>query len=239
MAASFERRPDAGYRVVGVCVPGRRHAPGSTVDVDGHRVPVLGDQTEVLAALQFAGATMVAVTDAEALGAAGMRDLGWQLASVEADLVVSPRRRRRGGSATGHPARRRAPVAPRPGAAVRRCHPAGEAFGRPGGGRTQPGGRLSGDGRRCAGRRGVEPWPGAVPRRSGSVAAVPPSRCSSSGPWSSARTGCVAQLAARDDGAGPLFKVHSDPRVTRVGRVLRRFSVDELPQLVNRAARAR
>jgi exopolysaccharide biosynthesis polyprenyl glycosylphosphotransferase len=32
---------------------------------------------------------------------------------------------------------------------------------------------------------------------------------------------------------GRLFKLQTDPRVTRVGRVLRRFSMDELPQLVN------
>ena len=32
---------------------------------------------------------------------------------------------------------------------------------------------------------------------------------------------------------GPLFKVESDPRVTRVGRWLRELSIDELPQLVN------
>jgi exopolysaccharide biosynthesis polyprenyl glycosylphosphotransferase len=32
---------------------------------------------------------------------------------------------------------------------------------------------------------------------------------------------------------GPLFKVRSDPRVTRVGRILRALSVDELPQLWN------
>jgi exopolysaccharide biosynthesis polyprenyl glycosylphosphotransferase len=42
-----------------------------------------------------------------------------------------------------------------------------------------------------------------------------------------------AELAEQNQGAGPLFKLHDDPRVTRVGRVLRRYSLDELPQLFN------
>jgi lipopolysaccharide/colanic/teichoic acid biosynthesis glycosyltransferase len=41
------------------------------------------------------------------------------------------------------------------------------------------------------------------------------------------------ELVAGNEQDGPLFKMRSDPRVTRVGRVLRRFSIDELPQLFN------
>jgi exopolysaccharide biosynthesis polyprenyl glycosylphosphotransferase len=33
--------------------------------------------------------------------------------------------------------------------------------------------------------------------------------------------------------SGPVFKIHDDPRITRTGRILRRFSIDELPQLLN------
>jgi exopolysaccharide biosynthesis polyprenyl glycosylphosphotransferase len=42
-----------------------------------------------------------------------------------------------------------------------------------------------------------------------------------------------AALEARNEADGALFKIRRDPRVTRVGRVLRRFSIDELPQLFN------
>lgn len=53
----------------------------------------------------------------------------------------------------------------------------------------------------------------------------------------SMRTSAEAEkraLAAQNESEdGVLFKMRADPRITRVGRIIRRFSIDELPQLIN------
>jgi exopolysaccharide biosynthesis polyprenyl glycosylphosphotransferase len=43
----------------------------------------------------------------------------------------------------------------------------------------------------------------------------------------------LAELADRNEGSGLLFKIKNDPRVTRAGGFLRKYSLDELPQLFN------
>jgi lipopolysaccharide/colanic/teichoic acid biosynthesis glycosyltransferase len=41
------------------------------------------------------------------------------------------------------------------------------------------------------------------------------------------------QLMDANEGSGPLFKLRHDPRITKVGHALRKYSIDELPQLFN------
>ena len=43
----------------------------------------------------------------------------------------------------------------------------------------------------------------------------------------------LAKLQAMNEMDGPAFKIKEDPRITKVGRFIRRTSMDELPQLVN------
>lgn len=43
----------------------------------------------------------------------------------------------------------------------------------------------------------------------------------------------LGELRDLNEKDGPVFKMAKDPRVTRVGRVIRKYSVDELPQLIN------
>ena len=43
----------------------------------------------------------------------------------------------------------------------------------------------------------------------------------------------MVQLTEENEVSGTMFKMREDPRVTRVGRIIRKYSIDELPQLIN------
>lgn len=43
----------------------------------------------------------------------------------------------------------------------------------------------------------------------------------------------LKDLEEQNEASGPVFKIRQDPRVTKVGRFIRKYSIDELPQLIN------
>jgi exopolysaccharide biosynthesis polyprenyl glycosylphosphotransferase len=232
MAKEFERMPAAGYRVAGVCVPGWGTGKGHSVIVDGHPVPVLGDETAILDALEATGANVVAVSNTEYLGTGGMRALAWQLEAVDADLVVAP-----GVVDVAGPRLQIHPVAGLPLLHVDRPQYRGAVK---------------------SGKLGLDLigaviwllllWPLFL------VVAIL-IKVDSRGPvfYRAERIGLNGEpftmikfrtmvvdaeqrriaLVGRNEGAGPLFKMRHDPRVTKVGRWLRRLSIDEAPQLIN------
>jgi exopolysaccharide biosynthesis polyprenyl glycosylphosphotransferase len=232
MAQEFERVPAAGYRVTGVCVPGWGTGRGDILNVDGHAVPVLGDETAVIDALRATDANMVAVSNTEYLGTDGMRALAWQLEAVDADLVVAP-----GVIDVAGPRLRIHPVAGLPLLHVDRPQYRGAVKVR----------KMALD-LIWAGLGLLVLWPLFI------VVAVL-IKLDSRGPvfYRAERIGLNGKpfamlkfrsmivdaekrrirLVGRNEGAGPLFKMRHDPRVTRVGRWLRRLSIDELPQLIN------
>jgi len=41
------------------------------------------------------------------------------------------------------------------------------------------------------------------------------------------------QIRDKNEVDGPIFKIRKDPRITKVGQILRKYSIDELPQIFN------
>jgi exopolysaccharide biosynthesis polyprenyl glycosylphosphotransferase len=232
MAQEFERVQAAGYRVAGVCVPGWGTGRGGSVKVDGHAVPVLGDETAVIDVLQATDADMVAVSNTEYLGADGIRGLARQLEAVDVDLVVAP-----GVLDVAGPRLQIHPVAGLPLLHVDKPQYRGATKAR----------KQALDVIGAAVALFVL-WPLFI------VVAVL-IKLDSHGPvfYRAERIGLKGEPFAmlkfrsmvvgaenrriafigQNEGAGPLFKLRHDPRVTPVGRWLRRLSIDELPQLIN------
>lgn len=222
------RAPGAGLRIVGACV---EDAPvGADLAPD---VPVLGGVRDAAAAAERAAVDVVAVTG-DGLGPVGVRELGWRLEGSGRGLVMAP-------ALTGI-AGPRVHVSPVEGLPLFWLE--------------QPQlGRLP----RLL-KRSLDVVGAALllliglPLLLATAAAI---RLTSRGPvlFRQRRLGVngaeftilkfrsmYADAERRrelileqneQDGGGVLFKMRRDPRVTPVGRLIRQFSVDELPQLVN------
>jgi exopolysaccharide biosynthesis polyprenyl glycosylphosphotransferase len=217
--------PAAGYRVVAACCS----------DADQPyigRVPVLGDESEAAEIAGRIGVNTVACTSSSRFGAGGLRRLGWALEGQDVDLVVAP-------ALTDVAGPR---VLTRPVAGLSLLHVEAPVFAGP---RLATKTALDRVGAAalllllsplfaivatliCRNDRGPVFFRQERIGRDGT-----------SFPMLKFRTmlvGAEAMLPSlldRSDGQGPLFKMRDDPRITRVGATLRRYSLDELPQLVN------
>jgi exopolysaccharide biosynthesis polyprenyl glycosylphosphotransferase len=232
LVQSLERGRGYGYDVVGVCLTGR--SPGGTLDIPGvGALPVLGDENHVEYALAVSRADTVALTATEHLGPDGVRELSWQLDKLGVDLVVSP-----GMVDVAGPRLTIRPVAGLPLIHVEKPQYSGTK-------------KLQ--------KRAFDNFVSlavltcAFPVMLASAIAI---KLTSRGPifYRSERIGLdgkpfdmikfrtmvvdadkqLDDLADLNEFAGGvMFKIRSDPRVTPVGRFLRRYSIDELPQFIN------
>jgi exopolysaccharide biosynthesis polyprenyl glycosylphosphotransferase len=227
MIEKLDHEPQHGLVTVGACVP----AVG--VDVSHvHGVPVVGDPSRVLQAVDQTQAHVVAVVSHPDMSGQALRRLSWALEERDVELIVSP-----GIIEVAGPR-----LSIRPIAGLSLLH-----LERP----AASGGRL-------LGKTAFDRLVGgailllALPFMLAVGAAI---RLTSKGPamFRQTRVGVEGreftmykfrsmvmnaesrrdELIGLSDGNGVLFKMRDDPRVTKVGKVIRRFSVDELPQLIN------
>jgi exopolysaccharide biosynthesis polyprenyl glycosylphosphotransferase len=218
----------SGFQVVGVCLD--TLAPRDATQVEG--VPVFGRTTEVIRAIAATGADTVAITAFSDLDTQAVRQLGWQLEGTDVSMLLAPRI-----TDVAGPRIHIRPVGNLPLLHV-----------------EEP--DLSGSRRlvKAALDRSVAitmltllsplllALTVAIRMTSKGPAIFRQERVGTGGStftlWKFRTMRVDAEdlleqlLAENKHNDGPLFKIENDPRITPLGKHLRRFSLDELPQLV-------
>ncbi|MFV2196587.1 sugar transferase [Nocardiopsis sp. LOL_012] len=216
-----------GMRVVGVCLPETEAAEWDRVE----GCPVLGSFTEAAEAAELAGADTVAVLACPEMDGVELRRLAWRLEKSGTDLIVA--------SALMEVAGPRTSIRPVAGLPLLHVeHP------------ELAGGRrvMKGFFDRCAAALALAVLSPlflvltVLIRSEGGPAFFTQTRVGRGGAEFTLykfRTMVIGAdtlketLRPRNEHDGVLFKMRRDPRVTPVGAWLRRYSLDELPQLVN------
>jgi len=233
LAHELIRNPKDGYVVVGACIAGHGPARGDTITVGGREIPILGDETASLTALYGSGADTVVVTRSEHFGVRSIRELMWQLETTGADLVVAP--------GVVDVAGARLTLLPIAGLPLLHVD------------------KPQYEGSQRFQKRAFDFCFALAALIATSPLLLASALCiklTSKGPifYRSERIGLdgkpftmlkfrtmvedadkqLERLLPFNQGAGGmLFKIHDDPRVTTIGKFLRRYSIDELPQFIN------
>jgi exopolysaccharide biosynthesis polyprenyl glycosylphosphotransferase len=90
LADWFEKHPTAGYRVSGVWVPDQELVEASMLPVTERNVPLMTAAVNFAKALHVSRAAAVLVTDTEHLGHESLRRMTWQLEGTGIELLLSP-----------------------------------------------------------------------------------------------------------------------------------------------------
>jgi exopolysaccharide biosynthesis polyprenyl glycosylphosphotransferase len=228
IAERLRRDATSGWTVVGACVPD----PGAAGGLARIDVPVLGGLDHVPAVLDQARADAVMVAAASEGGASYLRQLAWRLEGTNIEVLLAP--------GLVEVAVDRLEVRPTISfPVVQIMEPSYRGLRRLAKSALDRGAAL-------VGLALLSPLlvalAVAVKREDGGPVLYRQARVGRHGrvfdvlKFRSMTVGAdarVEELATADEGNGVLFKMRTDPRVTRTGQLLRRWSLDELPQLVN------
>lgn len=232
IAVEFARDPWAGYQVVGICTPEGPRPGEPVISVDGHEIHVVGMDEAILDAVQRTGAHTVALAAAHSLRPVDVRRLMWDLEALQIDLMIAPgmidiadRRlhsRPVAGMAMFEVVK---PQYSRANSLIKRSFDISFALVAlllvsPVMLTTALAIRLTSPGRILyhSERIGM----GGIPFRMTKFRSM----------FVDAEIRMPA-LIAENGGNAMFFKMRDDPRVTRIGKLIRKFSIDELPQFLN------